>query len=195
LGALYGRPDLKEVAEILADIRQDDQRASEVIGRLRSLLRKAPLELKHIDFNEVARDTVQLLSALAVAQKVDIISLIGEAPLPIKGDSIQLQQVILNLIVNAMDAMSDMSIAERKITISSARDGNSAEVAVSDVGPGIPTEKLRRIRAVFHQQAPRLGRGLSIARTIVQAHGGQLLAANRASGGAIFHVGLPIVAV
>ena len=68
MGALYGRPDLKEVAEILADIRQDDQRASEVIGRLRSLLRKALLELKHIDFNEVARDTVQLLSALAAAQ-------------------------------------------------------------------------------------------------------------------------------
>jgi signal transduction histidine kinase len=189
-------PDLNEVAEILADIRRDDLRATEVIGRLRSLLRKAPLELKHIDFNEVARDTMRLLSALAVARKVAFTSLVGEAPLPIKGDAVQLQQVILNLIVNAMDAMSNMPIADRRITISSALDYNSAEVSVSDMGPGIPKETLKDVFEPFFTTKPQgMGMGLSIARTIIEAHGGQLLAENRTGGGATFRVRLPLASV
>src|SRR5580704_11390628 len=97
-------PDLQEIGEILADIRRDDVRASEVIGRLRALLKKAPFELKHIDLSEVTHETMRFLSALAVAREVDL-TLIAPMPLPIKGDQVQLQQVILNLIVNAMDAM------------------------------------------------------------------------------------------
>jgi signal transduction histidine kinase len=186
-------PNLNEIADILADIRRDDQRASEVIGRLRNLLRKAPFELKHIDFNDVARETLRFLSALAVARKVHLTSLIDQAPLPIKGDTVQLQQVILNLIVNAMDAMSDMPNADRRITISSALDGSSAEVSVSDMGPGIPKEKLKDVFQPFFTTKPDgMGMGLSIARTIVEAHGGQLLAENRTSGGATFRVRLPL---
>jgi signal transduction histidine kinase len=189
-------PDLQEIGEILADVRRDDERASEVIGRLRSLLKKAPFELNHIDLNEVVRETVRFLSALAVARKVDLTSFIAPTPLPIKGDLIQLQQVILNLIVNAMDAMSGMPSAERRITVSTARDGNSADLSVSDVGPGIPFEKLKEVFEPFFTTKPQgMGMGLSIARTIVEAHGGQLSAENRAGRGAAFRMRLPLAAL
>jgi signal transduction histidine kinase len=188
-------PDLQEIGEILADMRRDDERASEVIGRLRSLLKKAPFELKHIDLNEVVRETVRFLSALAIAREVDLTSFIAPTPLPIKGDLIQLQQVILNLIVNAMDAMSSMPSAERRITVSTARDGNSADLSVSDVGPGIPVEKLKEVFEPFFTTKPQgMGMGLSIARTIVEAHGGQLSAENRGGRGAAFRISLPLAA-
>jgi signal transduction histidine kinase len=186
-------PDLGEIAEILANIRRDDQRASEVIARLRSLLRKAPFELKHIDFNDVARDTVNFLSALAVARNVNLTSHIDPMPLPIKADAVQLQQVVLNLVVNAMDAMSDMPIAERTITVSVKRVQNFAEVSVSDVGPGIPPEELKNVFEPFFTTKPQgMGMGLSIARTIVESHGGELWAENKPSGGAILHVRLAL---
>jgi len=186
-------PDLGEIAEILANIRRDDQRASEVIARLRSLLRKAPFELKHIDFNDVARDTVNFLSSLAVARNVNLTNHIGPLPLPIKADPIQLQQVVLNLVVNAMDAMSDMPIAERTITVSVKRVQNFAEVSVSDVGPGIPPEELKNVFEPFFTTKPQgMGMGLSIARTIVESHGGELWAENKPSGGAILHVRLAL---
>jgi signal transduction histidine kinase len=186
-------PDLQEIGEILADIRRDDLRASEVIGRLRSMLKKVPFELKDIDLNDVAQQTVQFLSALAIARQFDLISLVAPMHLPIKGDQVQLQQVILNLIVNAMDAMSGMSSAERRVKVSTARDGNSAELVVSDVGPGIPSEKLKEIfEPFFSTKREGMGMGLSIARTIVEAHGGQLSAENLAGRGAAFRIKLPI---
>jgi signal transduction histidine kinase len=189
-------PNLNEIAEILADIRRDDQRASDVIRRFRSLLKKAPFELKNIDLNEIVHETIRFLSALAIARQVNIVSSIAPSSLPIKGDQIQLQQVILNLFVNAMDAMSDMSNAERRITVSTARDGNSADLSVSDVGPGIPPEKLKEVFGPFFTTKPQgMGLGLSIARTIIEAHGGQLSAQNQAGRGATFRIRLPLAAL
>jgi signal transduction histidine kinase len=185
--------DLQEIGEILADIRRDDVRASEVISRLRSLLKKAPFELKRIDLNEVAQETIGFLSALAIARDVDLTSLIAPIPLPIQGDQVQLQQVILNLIVNAMDAMSAMPSSERRIKLSTARDGNSARLTVSDVGPGIPVDQLKQVFEPFFTTKPQgMGMGLSIARTIVEAHGGQLSAENQAGRGATFRIDLPL---
>jgi signal transduction histidine kinase len=178
-------PDLDEIGQILADIRRDDQRASGVIQRLRSLLKKTPFELKDIDLNDVARETMEFLAALAIAQRVDLTRQISQIPLPIKGDAIQLQQVILNLIVNAMDAMSNIPATDRKITVSTARDGNSANLFVSDTGPGIPSDKLKEVFEPFFTTKPQgMGMGLSIARTIVEAHGGHLSAESRAGRGA-----------
>jgi signal transduction histidine kinase len=186
-------PDLQEIGEILADIRRDDVRASEVIGRLRAQLKKTPLELKDIDVNEVAEETSRFLSALAVARKVNLTSSIAPAPLPIKGDRIQLQQVTMNLIINAMDAMSSMPSTARRITVSTARDGNSAYLSVSDIGPGIPTEKLDKVfEPFFTTKGEGMGMGLSIARTIVGAHGGQISAENEAGRGATFRITLPL---
>jgi signal transduction histidine kinase len=185
--------DLKELAEILADIRRDDVRASEVIGRLRSLLKKAPFELRDIDLNRVAEDTVRFLSDLAIAREVNLVSLAAPMPLPIRGDSIQLQQVILNLIVNAMDAMSGMPSAERRITVQTARDGNSGCLSVSDAGPGIPVDQLKQVfEPFFTTKTQGMGMGLAIARTIVEAHGGELTAENVAGRGAVFRIRLPL---
>ena len=100
-------PDIAELKDIVNDILQDDRRASEVIRRMRSLLKKAPFELKNLDLNDLVRDTVEFLSSLAVGRKVELVSVITPDALPILGDRIQLQQVILNLVVNGIDAMKD----------------------------------------------------------------------------------------
>jgi signal transduction histidine kinase len=187
-------PDIDEIKEIAADIRCDQERASEVIGRLRSMLRKAPFELRDIDLNELVRETEEFLSALAVARQVELKNSIAPIPLPIRADRIQLQQVILNLIVNAMDAMSDMPKAERKITIRTTRINGLAEVSISDAGPGIPPDKIKQVfEPFFTTKENGMGIGLSIARTIVEAHGGRIWADNQTTGGAAFHMRLPLV--
>jgi signal transduction histidine kinase len=186
-------PDIHEIKEIVTDIQHDQERASEVIRRLRSLLRKAPFELKDIDLNDVVRETVEFLSALAIARQTDLRSFIDPVPLPISGDRIQLQQVILNLIVNAMDAMAGLPSAARKITIRTMRAGGLAEVSISDAGPGIPPDKLKEVfEPFFTTKAQGMGVGLSIARTILEAHDGQIFAENQTGGGAIFRIALPL---
>jgi signal transduction histidine kinase len=186
-------PDLQEIGEILADIRRDDLRASKVIDRLRAQLRKVPAELKDIDLNEVAEETLRFLSALAVAREVELSSLIAPVSLPVKGDRIQLQQVTTNLIVNAMDAMSNMPSAARRMTVSTARDGDCAWLSVSDAGPGIPVDHLKEIfEPFFTTKDAGMGMGLSIARTIVEAHDGKLSAENEAGRGATFRIRLPL---
>jgi signal transduction histidine kinase len=136
------------------------------------------------------RAAVEFFSALAVARNVDLNNSVGPMPLPIKGNVVQLQQVILILIVNAM---SGMPSDQRKLTISTERAENFAEASVSDTGPGVPPDKLKEIFApLFSTKAEGMGMGLSIARTIIEAHGGQIWAENRASGGAMFRIMLPL---
>jgi C4-dicarboxylate-specific signal transduction histidine kinase len=184
-------PDIDEIREIVADIRQDENRATEVIRRLRSLLRKAPFELREIDLNEVVRETIAI--ALTVGRPVELRSSLTAVPLPIRGDHIQLQQVILNLMMNAMDAMANLPSAERKLTVATAGAGNFAEISVSDAGPGIAPDKLKQIfEPFFTTKAQGMGIGLSIARTIVEAHNGQIFAENQTDGGAIFRMQLPL---
>ena len=189
-------PDLVEIKEIASDIRRDQERASEVIRRLRSLFKKAPFELKDIDLNEIVREAAKLvssLSGLAVARQVDLSTSLTPEPLVIRGDHIQLQQVILNLIVNAIDAMSDVSSAKRQIFVRTTRIPDFAELTVSDTGPGIPPEKLRSVfEPFFTTKAEGMGIGLSIVRTIVEAHNGQIVAENQARGGATFRIRLPL---
>jgi signal transduction histidine kinase len=189
-------PDIDEMKEIVADIRHDQKRASEVIRRLRSLVRKTPFEVRDIDLNEIVRETeefVSALSAVGVARQVYLSNSVTQVPLPIRGDRIQLQQVILNLIMNAIDAMSDMPSAKRKITVQTGRIGDFAEVSISDAGPGIPTDKLKEVfEPFFTTKAQGMGMGLSIARTIVEAHNGQIFAENQTGGGAIFRIQLPL---
>ena len=186
-------PDIAELKDIVKDILQDDRRASEVIRRMRSLLTKAPFELKSLDLNDVARETVEFLSALAVARKVELISLITPDALPILGDRIQLQQVILNLVVNAIDAMADMPSENRIISIRTSRVEDFAELSVSDPGSGIPEDKLKEVfEPFFTSKAEGMGMGLSIARTIIEAHQGLISAKNRDHGGASFRIKLPL---
>jgi signal transduction histidine kinase len=186
-------PDLNELNEIVDDILQDDRRASEVIRRMRSLLRKAPFEPKNIDFNDLVRETLRFLSGLAVARKVELGRLITPTALPIVGDRIQLQQVILNLVINAIDAMSGATGENRIVTLRTSRVENFAELSVSDHGPGIPLDKLKDVfEPFFTTKVEGMGMGLSIARTIVEAHNGQIFAVNEPGAGAVFRVRLPI---
>jgi signal transduction histidine kinase len=186
-------PDLDEVKAIVADIRHDEKRATEVIRRIRSLLSKTPFELRDVDLNEISREATEFFSGLAVARRVDLNVSIAPASLPIRGDRIQLQQVILNLITNGMDAMSDLPSTERKLLVATARDGRFAEVSVSDCGPGVPPDKLKEIfEPLFTTKEHGMGVGLSIARTIVEAHGGWIWAENKLGGGAAFRIKLPL---
>ena len=186
-------PDIAELDEIVGDIVRDDRRASEVIRRLRSLLTKAPFELKILDLSDVAREAVEFLSALAVARKVELTSLITQNTLPILGDRIQLQQVILNLVVNGIDAMTDTPDENRIISIRTSRIDRFAELSVSDRGSGIAEDKLKEIfEPFFTSKADGMGMGLSIARTITEAHNGVTSARNWDHGGASFRIRLPL---
>ena len=161
-------PDIDAVNEILADILSDDRRASEIIRRMRSLLKKAPFELKNFDLNDLVSETLGVVSSLAGARKVELTSLITQNALPILGDRVQLQQVILNLVVNGIEAMRDTPAATRVISIRTSRVGNFAELSVSDRGPGIPEDKLKEVfEPFFTSKAEGMGMGLSIARTII----------------------------
>ena len=186
-------PDMDEVRTIVSDIRHDDARASQVIRRLRSLLKKAPFELKNVDINDIVRETTDFVSAVVVARQIDLRKFVGSTPLPVKGDRIQLQQVLLNLIMNAMDAMAGLPSVERKLVISSARVDDFAEISVSDTGPGIPAALTKDIfEPFFTTKSHGIGMGLAIARTIVEAHNGQIRAENNAEGGAAFYIRLPL---
>jgi signal transduction histidine kinase len=187
-------PDIAEVREILADIRRDDQRAGEVIHRLRSLLKKTPFELKIVDLNEIVRETTEFLAGLADARGVELMTTASETALRIEGDHIQLQQVILNLVVNAMDAMTELAEPQRIVRIATGAVDGRAELSVLDTGSGIPADMLKTIfEPFFTTKEHGMGMGLSIARTIVEAHGGRIWADNRATGGAAFRISLPLV--
>ena len=188
------RPDIIELKDIINDILQDDRRATEVIRRMRSILKKAPFEQKQFDLNEVVRETIRFFSALAVGRKFQLVSAITPDALPVLGDRIQLQQVILNLVVNGIDAMKDTRDENRIISIRTSRVEKFAQLSVSDRGPGIPEDKLKEVFEPFYtSKAEGMGMGLSIARTIVEAHNGQLSAKNRDHGGATFRIRLPLV--
>ena len=146
-----------------------------------------------MDFNEVVREAVEFLSAVGVGRKVELASILAPDALPIFGDRIQLQQVVTNLVVNAMDAMADTLSENRIVSIRTLRVENFAELSVSDRGPGIPEDKLKEVFEPFFTSKPNgMGMGLSIAHTIVEAHNGHISAKNRNHGGATFRIRLPL---
>ncbi|MCA1514464.1 MULTISPECIES: sensor histidine kinase [Bradyrhizobium] len=185
-------PDIDEVRQILADIRRDDQRASEVIRRLRSILKKAPFEVRIIELNDTVREAIDLVKTLAGGRRISLIYVPLLTQLHVKGDPVQLQQVILNLIINAMDAISDADAGKREVSVSTLSTGNQAEIRIADTGPGIPASDLASLFDPFFTTKPQgMGMGLAIARTIVEAHHGTIAAANQPAGGALFTIRLP----
>ena len=186
-------PDLNELHEIADDIRRDDVRAGEVIQRLRSLLKKAPFEAKPVELNEMVRESLALVSSQIAERQVDVSKAIGPSSLPVSGDRIQIQQVMLNVIVNAMDAMSSIAAPNRRLAIWTSLRDDFAEVAIADNGPGVPPDKLNDVfEPFFTTKAHGMGMGLSIARTIIEAHNGTISAHNQATGGAVFRIRLPL---
>ena len=187
-------PDLEELRKIVTDIQRDDQRATDVIGRVRNFLKKAPFEPKDHDLNAIVRDTVELLSRLAISRNTDLDSETVLDELRVMCDRTQLQQVIINLVVNAMDAMSAVPAANRRISITTMRFEKFVEVAVSDTGPGISADNIEMVfQPFFSTKTQGMGMGLSIARTIIEGHGGQIWAESKTPNGAVFHVRLPLL--
>jgi len=188
-------PNMDELNEIISEIRRDDQRAGEIIKRLRSLLKRTSFEAKQIDLNGLVAESIDLVSAVANAREVSLSTVLSETDLSVMGDNIQLQQVLINLIVNSMDAMAHTDGSQRQILVRTAWDEKFAEIEVADSGSGIPAEKLSEIFEPFYTtKANGMGMGLSIARTIVEAHNGQLSAESQAGQGSVFRVKLPLAA-
>lgn len=188
-------PDLGEIREILADIKRDDQRAGEVIRRLRAFLKRTPFETRDVDFNEVMNEAFKFMSVQASVRNVALYLQTAPGPLRIKGDPIQLQQVVLNLVVNSMDAMANIPYGRTVIGRTELNDGSTVEISISDSGPGISPGKLAQVFDPFYTTKDQgMGIGLSIARTIILAHKGQIWAENQNGGGAAFHFTLPLAA-
>jgi len=208
LGAIYNNagaaqilinanpPKLNDVTEILDDIKQDDMRASEIISRIRKILRKADVEIGDLDLNEAIVETIKLLAFDALANGVSLKTDLEPSLPRVRGDRVQVQQVLLNLALNAIEAMRDQPGANRQLVIQSRRaDAKDAEVSVADSGPGIPPEMQPLVFDPFvTSKAGGMGLGLSISRTIVEAHGGRIRAEALAVGGATIRFTLPFAA-
>lgn len=182
-------PDVAEVGEILHDIAEDGRRAGEVIQRLRALLRKGGAERVPLDLNRMAGEVLRFAHSDLIARNVTVTTRFDRSLRPVRGDRVQLQQVLLNLILNGCEAMSARPGVERRLAIVTGPDEDAAgvRVAVADGGTGIPPEMIERIFEPFVTTKEQgLGLGLVICRSIVEAHGGRLWAANNAEGGATF---------
>jgi signal transduction histidine kinase len=188
-------PNITRVSQILASILRDDRRASDIIAHLRGLLKKNDaLELQDLDLNDVVQDAFRIVRSEALKRGMELDTGRANGFLPVRGDRVHLQQVILNLAMNGMDAMQGCPPGSGKMSIQTALIGKSeVEVSVADSGTGIPTDKLGAVFETFYTtKQDGTGLGLSIARTIVETYGGRIWAENRPEGGAVFRLVLPL---
>jgi PAS domain S-box-containing protein len=182
-----------EIRQILADIRKDDVRASEAIRRIRSLLQKRQMERHPLDLNETIADVLQLAAGDALRRRVQILKKFTPGLPGVRGDRVHLQQVLLNLVLNGMDAVSGNPESKRQLIIStSCNASGDLEVAVADCGHGIAQDKLTQIFDLFFTtKRDGMGLGLSIAQSIIEFHHGRIWAENNDLGGATFRFSLP----
>jgi PAS domain S-box-containing protein len=186
-------PDLEEVRQALACIAKDGKRAGDVVGRIRDLIQKAPPRKDHFDLNGAIREVIELTRGEAVKNGVSVqTELTDNLPL-IDGDRVQLQQVMLNLIINAVEAMSGLTEGPRELLISTGKaEMGGVLVTVRDSGPGLAPAALERLFEAFYTTKPNgLGMGLSICRSIIEAHHGRLWATANSPDGAVFQFTLP----
>jgi two-component system sensor kinase FixL len=185
--------DLGEIRDILQEIATADRRAATVIARLRSLLRNDEVQAVPLDLNEVLEEALELAHGEVLTQHVTVMTRLGSKLPQVLGDRVQLQQLFLNLLANACDAMSSVEPARRVVTVMSESCGTEMVVAtICDTGSGIADDGMERVFEPFFTTKPKgLGLGLAICRTIVTAHGGRIWAENDAEGGARFVTALP----
>jgi two-component system, LuxR family, sensor kinase FixL len=188
-----GGRDLGEVRDILGDIIADDKRAGEIIGRLRTLTKKGQFQVGPLEPNEIVHEALKLLNYDLTAHSVRVVTELVIGLPSIRGDSVQLQQVLINLILNAVDAMLEKAQDARTLTLGFRRlADNSIRFSVADSGGGIAPGNEEKIFEPYHTTKPRgLGLGLSLSRSIVLAHGGRMWAENRPDGGAVLHFCIP----
>jgi C4-dicarboxylate-specific signal transduction histidine kinase len=187
-------PDLEEARRALAHTVKNANRAGDVIGRIRDLIKKTLPRENNVDINEAITEVLVLTGGETGKQGVSVRTQFAEGLPLIHGDRVQMQQVILNLIINAIEAMSGADGGPRDLLISTGKDGpESVLVAVADSGPGLAPATLQCLFEAFYTTKPRgLGLGLSICRSIVEAHGGRLWAAANVPRGAIFQFTVPV---
>jgi two-component system sensor kinase FixL len=185
-------PDLEEIRAILADICKDDHRAGEVIDRMRALLKRRGLERVELDFAELVNEVLVLVQPDAASRKVRLAVEVPAALPPVRGDRVHLQQVLLNLVLNGMDAMTDVPAEQRRLVVRARADAGTVEVAIADAGHGVVPAKLERLFEPFFTTKPDgLGLGLPISASIIGAHGGRIWAESSPAG-ATFYFTVPV---
>jgi signal transduction histidine kinase len=187
-------PNLAEVRQALGSIVEDGKRAGDVVGRIRSLIKKSPPRKDDLEINQAILEVIALIRSEAVKHSVSLRTQLAAGLPHVHGDRVQLQQVILNVIVNAIEAMSGVSDGLRELLIGTRKDGlGEVIVAVQDSGPGLSRENLERLFDPFYTTKPSgMGMGLSICRSIVEAHGGHIWASPTAGQGATVQFTLPV---
>jgi PAS domain S-box-containing protein len=192
---LMSRPscDLREIREILGDIANDDLRAAAVIRRMRDLIRNGESTPQITNVNDVVREVLELANGDLLLREVSVSVRLSPALPCVPVDRVQLQQVLLNLIVNACDAMAENARGDRLVVVASSTDGAAVRLSVCDHGGGIRTDPIEAVFEPFRTTKEHgLGLGLSICKSIVAAHGGKMWAMNNGDRGATFHLALPI---
>ncbi|WP_246257755.1 trifunctional serine/threonine-protein kinase/ATP-binding protein/sensor histidine kinase [Pararobbsia alpina] len=186
-------PNIDEATQALERIVDDATRAGDIIGRIRDLIKKAPPRKDSVDVNEAVREVIELTRGEASRYGISVQAELEERLPRVRGDRVQLQQVMLNLIVNAIEAMSATSEGEGALLVSTATDSSKGvSIAVSDTGPGLPADAVNRVFDPFYTtKASGLGMGLSICRSIIDAYGGRLSAKPNVPRGAVFQFSLP----
>jgi two-component system sensor kinase FixL len=189
-----GKVDLCEIRELLGDIISDGRRASDVVRGIRGMVKKEQIARRSVDLNEVVMDAVRMASADALLHSCQLeTSLAANLP-AVDGDPVQLQQVLLNLMINAFDAMRDTPFSNRRVAIATQPTGDATvHTTVRDYGVGISEEMRERVfDPFFSTKNEGLGMGLAIVRSIVESHGGTITAENADNGGARFEFVLPL---
>jgi C4-dicarboxylate-specific signal transduction histidine kinase len=203
-------PNLEEAREAIRRIVRDGNRAGDVISRMRALFKKAPMTREHFDINEAIEEVVALTHAEAQRSRVLVRTRLDRGVPPILGDRVQLQQVVLNLLINAMEAMRGVEEGQRELLVSTKKNtgakiqaseaGSLADkssyfsVAIRDSGPGLLTTSLAQLFTAFYTTKPHgLGMGLAVSRSIIEAHGGRLEAFPNDDRGATFQFTLPVL--
>jgi C4-dicarboxylate-specific signal transduction histidine kinase len=187
-------PELEKATQSIDRIAADSRRAGEIISRIRDLVKNAPEQMESLNANEAILEVIELTRSEMTNVGVVIRTRMADGLPGVWGDRVQLQQVILNLIMNAIEAMSEVAEGSRELSISTAEAGpDGMLVTVSDSGPGLPAGNPERIFEPFYTtKASGLGMGLSICRSIVEAHGGRLWAKPNEPRGAVFSMMLPV---
>ena len=188
-------PDLNELRAILSDIRKDDERAGAVLDRIRSFLKRRNIRPGAVALEEVIAEVVSFVSADASSRQVQVLTEVEPGLPTVLGDRVQLQQVLLNLVLNAIDSISASHSRPRRVALRAFRNAQHVEVSVSDTGTGISAEAMQRLfEPFFTTRRHGMGIGLSISRTIIEVHGGRIWAENSPAGGAVFRFVLPVQA-
>ncbi len=188
------KPDLDELSEILVDIIKDNRRADEIIGRLRTLMRKSELQITELNINNVIQEIFPLIRSYEIMRNISLEFELDDKIPSVAGDRVQLQQVILNLIINSSEALENITGDIRRIVIrTSQKNHNNVTVAIRDNGIGIDEQSLDSLFEPFYTTKQEgMGMGLSISRSIIAAHGGNLWAKNNPDRGATFYFTIPV---